>query len=278
MALGDVEKHHLYRDQAVAGKYRAACDRRIYVVQYPGTMEEQVRPSAEFITCKRCQVTYLYHDAVKAWANSDINPRNSETQKEKVVTLPADTEPEPDIIEYGRHKFEVGTFPNTHVPAIYCQQPECASTNWGGTNRKHLADSNCPGYVGGLARLDERSGILPTLPDGYPQLFVTPEGEIDYTDEDYSGDEPHESVTAPLRNLHDDGPEHPYFRHDCDRCTYLGSVEETDLYFCGAVKSLPTVVARTGDDPAEYESGLSFIEEVPLLALAYVRAQKLGLL
>ncbi len=72
------------------------------------------------------------------------------------------------------------------------------------------------------------------------------------------------------------------FKHDCERCHYLGHYNPTnlhdtdpfcDLYFCtGAV--LPTVIARYGNDGPEYTSGLFEGLQDPALVLATVRALK----
>ena len=70
------------------------------------------------------------------------------------------------------------------------------------------------------------------------------------------------------------GPRH---EHDCGECIYLGTLNhhDVDLYFHGAGQS--TVIARRGAE-GNYESGLDFIDRDMFLALAYVRAQKAGLL
>jgi hypothetical protein len=73
------------------------------------------------------------------------------------------------------------------------------------------------------------------------------------------------------------GPKH---EHDCEDCAYLGTdvgpYVDTDLYWCGQ-GGRPTPIARHGAY-GEYVSGRAFIDRVPLLALAYVRAVKAGLL
>lgn len=54
----------------------------------------------------------------------------------------------------------------------------------------------------------------------------------------------------------------PLFAHDCTRCQYLGRYDHKgqshDLYTCQQEIGGPTVIARWSDDPADYESGLSF--------------------
>lgn len=69
----------------------------------------------------------------------------------------------------------------------------------------------------------------------------------------------------------------PRFTHDCKRCTFLGQFGEFDLYHCDQGSGLiPTVVARYGDKPWEYGSGLEFTG-VPELAEAKRRAEGRGL-
>lgn len=44
----------------------------------------------------------------------------------------------------------------------------------------------------------------------------------------------------------------PFFAHDCDCCTYLGSIAEEvryDFYKCGE-----ELIARSGDDGPEYQA------------------------
>ena len=52
----------------------------------------------------------------------------------------------------------------------------------------------------------------------------------------------------------------PRFTHDCDTCTFLGSDEGHDFYFCGSSHPFPTVIARYGSDGPEYASGLEIAE------------------
>lgn len=44
----------------------------------------------------------------------------------------------------------------------------------------------------------------------------------------------------------------PEYKHDCSKCTFLGKFEEYDLYYCD--KSLPTLIARYGDEGPQYSS------------------------
>lgn len=67
----------------------------------------------------------------------------------------------------------------------------------------------------------------------------------------------------------------PRYEHeDCEHCTFLGVFENNDLYFCS---NMPTVIARYGEH-GDYISGLPFINVIPVLALAAVRAIGLDLL
>lgn len=60
----------------------------------------------------------------------------------------------------------------------------------------------------------------------------------------------------------------PYFKHDCECCTFLGTVDvpatmnqedkNLDLYFCGQGGFGSTVIARFGSEDPDYMSGLSF--------------------
>lgn len=48
----------------------------------------------------------------------------------------------------------------------------------------------------------------------------------------------------------------PRYRHDCDRCEYLGQWLQYDLYVCGTSSlSGQSVVARYGSIGHEYASG-----------------------
>lgn len=78
--------------------------------------------------------------------------------------------------------------------------------------------------------------------------------------------------------------ERPRFRHECERCTFLGRLVTDgiptgcDLYWCLQVGDFPTVIARTGDDPSSYISGLGLADSIPELAEAKRRAVEKGLL
>ena len=75
------------------------------------------------------------------------------------------------------------------------------------------------------------------------------------------------------------------FEHDCEDCIFLGTWEHRDLYYCPNRRPLPTLIARSGDEPYNYTSGMAF-GEVPLtevstsnpLRVAWLIANDLGLL
>jgi len=79
-----------------------------------------------------------------------------------------------------------------------------------------------------------------------------------------------------------------FFNHDCDECTYLGSLDNYpdihsdhknwDLYFCKQCGLADTVIARYGDEGHSYVSGIDFAVTVMPLAEARNRAESLGLL
>lgn len=81
----------------------------------------------------------------------------------------------------------------------------------------------------------------------------------------------------------------PVHRHDCENCTYLGTVQHNggpvDLYHCLQAESynMPTVIARYGED-GDYTSGVVaaklYIEHGRLdhpLVIALERAKGKGL-
>ncbi len=69
--------------------------------------------------------------------------------------------------------------------------------------------------------------------------------------------------------------ESPRFTHDCDSCTFLGTYEEHDLYFCPRE---PTVIARASSEGPDYCSGIvSARMGHPLLVEALYRARERGL-
>jgi hypothetical protein len=52
----------------------------------------------------------------------------------------------------------------------------------------------------------------------------------------------------------------PNYQHDCDTCIFLGTYNNHDLYFCNPCGTYVscTVIARYGNEPHEYKSGLKF--------------------
>jgi hypothetical protein len=61
------------------------------------------------------------------------------------------------------------------------------------------------------------------------------------------------------------------YRHDCNRCRYLGAFRAHDLYYCTAQEKhlgMPTVIARFGNDGPDYVSGLAIAPLDPILARA----------
>lgn len=71
-------------------------------------------------------------------------------------------------------------------------------------------------------------------------------------------------------------PNNPQFTHDCDDCIFLGNFNGKDLYV--HVKDPQTIIARNGNEPEEYKSGLGLCSIDPELKEAGVRAVKLDLL
>jgi hypothetical protein len=69
----------------------------------------------------------------------------------------------------------------------------------------------------------------------------------------------------------------PIFLHDCEQCVSLGHHNQHDLYYCDQL-SVPTVLARYGNEGYEYLSGLPNAEFYPVLAEAKRRATERGLL
>ena len=72
-----------------------------------------------------------------------------------------------------------------------------------------------------------------------------------------------------------------FFKHDCDRCEFLGSVildKKYDLYFCGSTEGEVTVIARYGDDGPDYQSGLNFSSVIEPIAIARKLAEMRGLI
>jgi hypothetical protein len=80
----------------------------------------------------------------------------------------------------------------------------------------------------------------------------------------------------------------PMWEHDCEHCTFLGTFDNHDLYFCAQCipgDTIPTVIARYGSNPQDCQSGMWF-GEFPLthenvnihLRVAYMIAKDLCLI
>jgi hypothetical protein len=70
------------------------------------------------------------------------------------------------------------------------------------------------------------------------------------------------------------------FRHDCDRCIFLGEVGPHDLYICPPNETWrrASVVARYGDEGFDYTSmPVEYAEINPVLAFALRLARQRGL-
>ncbi len=58
--------------------------------------------------------------------------------------------------------------------------------------------------------------------------------------------------------------------YTCDSCVYLGQIEgECDLYYCSREK---TLIARYGNEPEDYVSGMPLVKYDPRLQAAYTIA------
>lgn len=55
----------------------------------------------------------------------------------------------------------------------------------------------------------------------------------------------------------------PQYQHDCDKCKFLGHVNDKDLYFCeaGALHKDGTIILRNSSEGYDYHSGLVFSQE-----------------
>jgi hypothetical protein len=67
----------------------------------------------------------------------------------------------------------------------------------------------------------------------------------------------------------------PIYTHDCKSCVFLGRHKCHDLYFCD--QTIPTVVARFGDEGSEYTSSMEMVEHYPELKAALRLAIERGL-
>jgi hypothetical protein len=55
----------------------------------------------------------------------------------------------------------------------------------------------------------------------------------------------------------------PRYAHDCERCSFLGQMDEHDVYYCPQDGTLPTIVFRWADEPAEYRSAFDLFDVLP---------------
>jgi hypothetical protein len=69
-----------------------------------------------------------------------------------------------------------------------------------------------------------------------------------------------------------------HFVHECERCVYLGEYRQHDLYFCTKQPNVPTVLARYGNDPSDYVSGVELATRDLILAEAVALARARNLL
>lgn len=76
------------------------------------------------------------------------------------------------------------------------------------------------------------------------------------------------------------------FYHNCKKCCFLGTFDGNDLYFCSyGNMGIPTVIARYGEDPRDYWSGMAFGKmtltekhAIVPLRVAFLIAKDLGLI
>ncbi len=73
----------------------------------------------------------------------------------------------------------------------------------------------------------------------------------------------------------------PHFTHPpCDSCTFLAHYMLHDLYHCRQTGNIPTVIARSSSEPADYMSGIPIAKEMERghpLRVAYRIAKDEGL-
>ena len=73
----------------------------------------------------------------------------------------------------------------------------------------------------------------------------------------------------------------PIFKNSpdvCPNCTFLGSFQGEDLYFCSQGGHLPTVMAIQSEEPGDYVSGIYSKDAIPSLGAAYLIAKERGLI
>ena len=69
----------------------------------------------------------------------------------------------------------------------------------------------------------------------------------------------------------------PLYTHDCNRCVFLGTYQEADLYYHPGTAAMRTTVARWSDEPSDYQTG-SMSSRIPVLIEARLRAEERELL
>ena len=72
----------------------------------------------------------------------------------------------------------------------------------------------------------------------------------------------------------------PIHKHDCPKCTHLGSSDTVDYYHCkqGDSKFNATLIARHSSEPSDYSSGMAFYSFVYHINVAGNLAIDQGLL
>jgi len=76
----------------------------------------------------------------------------------------------------------------------------------------------------------------------------------------------------------------PKFKHDCEKCIFLGHYNEKDLYFCDQNSTNPTLIQRYSDDSGDYFSAIAIVNDSlvqsisPDLRVAFLIARELGLI
>jgi hypothetical protein len=73
----------------------------------------------------------------------------------------------------------------------------------------------------------------------------------------------------------------PKYKHDCKECVFLGTVPDPQANFCDLyahwIEKQRTVIARYGNEPHQYLSGIPMISYYPALKEALTRAINLGI-
>lgn len=102
--------------------------------------------------------------------------------------------------------------------------------------------------------------------DGHFSILFTDNGVLIYSDDNFDYElESNEK----------------HYKHKCDSCIFLGNWTEYglfiyDLYFCNQ-DNLPTVIARYGNDPSHYHSGLN-MQHIKALQVAEQQAKLFNLI